>query len=350
MKTIEEYQMDVDSIQKEFNLEITDAKTIEELDAIKIKYLSKKSDISAMMKEMRHVEDKQSFGNMINLAKTSMEDSYADKRKVFEVARLEQKLMESSIDVTLPSRENRIGKQNIILKTCRDLEEIFLKMGYEIAIGKEVETDFYNFEALNLSIDHPARDMQDTFYINPKLLLRTHTSNAQSRTLSQNPNQNIKIICPGKVYRRDDDDATHSHQFMQIEGLVVVKKEEGVHASLKELKTTLSMMANNIFNRDDINIRMRPSYFPFTEPSVEVDISCTRCNGKGCNFCKNTGWIEILGAGIINKKVLEHAGYDSSLYSGYAFGVGVERIALLKHQIEDIRMIYTNDYRFIDQF
>ncbi len=223
-------------------------------------------------------------------------------------------------------------------------------MGFEVALGYEVETDFHNFEALNLGIDHPARDMQDSFYINPQLLLRTHTSNIQSRVLSTNKNKELKIICPGKVYRRDDDDATHSHQFMQIEGLVVVKKDSDYTASLKDLKSILTLFVREIFESDELKIRLRPSYFPFTEPSVEVDVTCSQCLGDGCSFCKQTGWIEVLGAGITNPKVLSIAGYDEKEFTGYAFGIGVERIALLKHNISDIRLIYQNANQFIDQF
>ena len=245
-------------------------------------------------------------------------------------------------------RMNRdlINEQEIIRNMVgREIEDIFLKMGFEIAIGQEVESDFHNFEALNLGEHHPARDMQDTFYITEDTLLRTHTSPVQVRTmLEKGGKEPIKILCPGKVFRRDEDDATHSHQFMQIEGLVVDET-----TSMADLKGTLLEVANKMFGAGR-NIRLRPSYFPFTEPSVEVDISCHNCNGKGCNICKGTGWIEVLGAGMVNNNVLEASGYDSSKYRGFAFGIGVERIAMLKYGINDIRQFYTNDLRFIKQF
>lgn len=226
-----------------------------------------------------------------------------------------------------------------------DIEDFFIGLGYEIKEGYEVEQDYYNFEALNLPKSHPARDMQDSFYISEDILLRTHTSPVQARTLEAQKGEGpVKIICPGKVYRRDSDDATHSHQFTQIEGLVV---DKNIH--LSDLKGTLELFAKEIFGSDR-EVRLRPSYFPFTEPSVEVDISCFKCKGSGCNVCKQTGWIEILGAGMVHPNVLEMAGFDSKEYSGFAFGMGPDRVAMLKYGIEDIRHLYTNDLRFIDQF
>jgi phenylalanyl-tRNA synthetase alpha chain len=224
------------------------------------------------------------------------------------------------------------------------MEDLFVGLGYTIAEGPEVETDLYNFEMLNLPKDHPARDMQDSFYITEETLLRTHTSPVQARTMLEANGKPIRIICPGKVYRRDEDDATHSHQFMQIEGLVV---DESI--SMADLKGTLEVFVKQLFG-EAREIRLRPSFFPFTEPSVEVDISCFKCGGKGCNVCKGTGWIEILGGGMVHPHVLEMAGYDSSKVSGFAFGIGVERMAMLKHGVDDIRHFYTNDLRFIEQF
>jgi phenylalanyl-tRNA synthetase alpha chain len=230
-------------------------------------------------------------------------------------------------------------------QVVEEVEDLFVGMGYTVKEGPEIEQDLYNFEMLNLPKSHPARDMQDTFYITEELLLRTHTSPVQIRTLLENGGKKpIKIICPGKVYRRDEDDATHSHQFMQIEALVI---DENI--TLADLKGTLLILARKMFG-EDRQIRLRPSYFPFTEPSVEVDISCYKCNGKGCPMCKNTGWIEILGAGMVNNAVLEATGYDKTKYQGFALGVGVERLAILKYGIDDIRAFYTNDLRFNRQF
>ena len=340
----------MENIKQNFNEDIklvVDVKTCQE---VKVKYFGKKGAIAGLMAQMRDAEDKKAFGQQVNDLKLDLEKSFLVVEKKIDAIAMDQKLLSEAIDISLPSRKNNVGTQNVLIQTAREIEDIFTKMGFEIAIGQEVESDYHNFEALNLDINHPARDMQDTFYINPQTLLRTHTSNIQSRTLSSNHNTELKIICPGKVYRRDDDDATHSHQFMQLEGLMVVKKDGDTTASLKDLKTILKIFANEIFNQEDLDIRMRPSFFPFTEPSVEVDVSCSSCKGCGCKFCKQTGWIEVLGAGIIHKNVLGIAGYDPDLFTGYAFGIGVERIALLKHNIEDIRNIYQNDFRFIKQF
>ena len=224
------------------------------------------------------------------------------------------------------------------------MEDIFVGMGYEIAEGPEVEEDLYNFEMMNLPKDHPARDMQDSFYITPNILMRTHTSPVQARTMLKAKGEPIKVICPGKVYRRDSDDATHSHQFMQLEGLVVDKD-----VTLADLKGTLTTLFEKMLG-EGTKVRFRPSYFPFTEPSVEVDVTCFKCGGKGCPLCKGNGWIEVLGAGMVHPNVLKMAGYDPEVYQGFAFGIGIERITMLKHGIDDIRLFYTNDPRFIKQF
>ena len=224
------------------------------------------------------------------------------------------------------------------------MEEIFTSMGYEVAEGPEVEMDLYNFEMMNLPKNHPARDMQDSFYINPNNLLRTHTSPVQARTMLKAKGEAIKVICPGKVYRRDDDDATHSHQFMQLEGLVVDK-----NITMSDLKGTLSLLMKKMLG-ENCKVRFRPSYFPFTEPSVEVDVTCFKCGGKGCPLCKGSGWIEVLGAGVVHPNVLRMAGYDPEVYKGFAFGIGIERITMLKHGIDDIRNFYISDPRFLKQF
>lgn len=339
-----------DNIKQDFENKINGITNSEDVKNVRVEFFGKKGHIAGLMAKMREVEDKKAYGQEVNNLKVQLSSVFEKIEKEIADKELDHKLKKAQIDVTLPGRTMKATKQNILIKTAREIEDIFTSMGYEIAIGPEVETDYYNFEALNLDKDHPARDMQDTFYITDHLLLRTHTSGIQSRTLEANKNKTLKIICPGRVYRRDDDDATHSHQFMQIEGLVVVEKELGLDASMRALKTTLNIFANRIFDNEDLEVRFRPSFFPFTEPSVEVDITCSRCGGSGCGFCKQTGFIEVLGAGVVHKNVLEKAGYDTDRFIGFAFGIGVERIALLKHNIEDIRNIYINDQRFNDQF
>lgn len=331
------------------------AKTITDIegwDALRVEFIGKKGIVSQQMANLKEAtpEVKKELGQEINKLKSEINHELAVIRKNLDQEARAEKLKSTQVDVTMPADRGNLSRQNILLKTKRDIENIFLEMGYEVALGREVENDYYNFEALNLDENHPARDMQDTFYINPKELLRTHTSNIQSRVLEANKNREIKLICPGKVYRRDDDDATHSHQFIQIEGLVVVSNDSKYTANLKDLKLTLTIFVRKIFNDDRLSVRLRPSYFPFTEPSVEVDVTCSHCHGAGCSFCKQTGWIEILGAGIINPKVLEISGYDSNEFYGFAFGIGVERIALLKYNVEDIRNFYQNNNKFIEQF
>ncbi len=337
--------IDINEIKNKIN-QVNEEKQLFDL---KVEYLGKTGIISKLMKGIKDSDNKKEFGGQVNEIKTEISTLIENKRVQLNELQIESSMKNQAIDVTIPGRKNHLGIQNILLQTAREIEGIFTKMGYDIAQGQEIETDYYNFDALNLHKDHPARDMQDTFYINPELLLRTHTSNVQSRVLSQNINTELKIICPGKVYRRDDDDATHLHQFTQVEGLVVMKKANNC-ASLKDLKTTLTIFAQQIFKDKNIKLRMRNSYFPFTEPSVEVDISCSKCQGDGCNICKRTGWIEILGAGIIHQNVLSNAGFDAKEYTGFAFGIGVERIAMLKYQIEDIRHFYINDFNFTKQF
>ena len=317
------------------------------LQEVKVKYLGKKGSVSGLMKHMKDLpnEEKPAYGQKVNEVRQAIEQAMAEKQEQLTTAKLEQQLAEETIDVTLPSRPVAIGSKHPLTRIVESLEDLFLGLGYEIVDGYEVEQDYYNFEALNLPKSHPARDMQDSFYITEDILMRTHTSPVQARTMEARKGQGpVKIICPGKVYRRDSDDATHSHQFTQIEGLVV---DENVKMS--DLKGTLELVAQTLFGAER-EIRLRPSYFPFTEPSVEVDVSCFKCGGEGCNVCKQTGWIEILGAGMVHPNVLEMAGFDSTKYSGFAFGMGPDRIAMLKYGIEDIRHFYTNDVRFLDQF
>ena len=322
-------------------------KSVHELNEAKSKYLGKKGVFADVMKLMRDLpnEEKPKFGKLTNEAKQVIQAYLDEQKNILEQAIINEQLEKETIDVTLPGKVMSIGNRHILTQVTEEIEDLMIGMGYEIMEGPEIEIDEYNFEKLNLPKDHPARDMQDTFYITEDTLLRTHTSPVQVRTmLEKGGKEPIKILCPGKVYRRDDDDATHSHQFMQIEGLVVDEK-----TNMADLKGTLLAIANKMFG-EGRKIRLRPSYFPFTEPSVEVDISCHNCNGKGCNICKGTGWIEVLGAGMVNNNVLEASGYDSTKYRGFAFGIGVERIAMLKYSINDIRQFYTNDQRFNKQF
>jgi len=317
------------------------------LNEAKSKYLGKKGSFQDIMKMMKDLtpEERPAFGKMTNEAKQIIQGYINEQKTLIEDALVNEQLEKDTIDVTLPGKKQGLGKTHILTQIIDEIEDLFIGMGYEVMEGPEIEIDEYNFEKLNLPKNHPARDMQDTFYISEDVLLRTHTSPVQVRTMLNMADKGpIKIICPGKVFRRDDDDATHSHQFMQIEGLVVDET-----TSMADLKGTLLATAKKLFG-EKREIRLRPSYFPFTEPSVEVDVSCHNCNGKGCNICKGTGWIEVLGAGIVNNNVLEASGYDSTKYQGFAFGMGVERIAMLKYGINDIRSFYTNDLRFLKQF
>lgn len=337
----------LEQIKKDAQEQITLIKSMHELNDAKSKFLGKKGLFQEVMKLMRDLpnEERPKFGKLTNEAKQVIQIFLDEQRTLIEEAVIKDQLEKETIDVTLPGKKFDMGQKHLLTQVTEEIEDLFIGMGYEIMEGPEVEIDEYNFEKLNLPKDHPARDMQDTFYITEDTLLRTHTSPVQVRTMLEvGGKKPIKILCPGKVYRRDDDDATHSHQFMQIEGLVVDEA-----TNMADLKGTLLAVANKMFG-EGRNIRLRPSYFPFTEPSVEVDISCHNCNGKGCNICKGTGWIEVLGAGMVNNNVLEASGYDSKKYRGFAFGIGVERIAMLKYSINDIRQFYTNDVRFLKQF
>ena len=342
MKELEE----LDEVVKEADKELSSVNDLNELQQKKANYLGKKGPIARIMAGMKSLTDeaRKELGMASNKVKTVLESMFETKRKEIENAIVNQKLENETIDVTLPGVQFPIGGIHPLYQTVMELEDLYIGMGYSVAEGPEIETDEYCFEKLNLPKGHPARDMQDTFYINPELLLRSQTSPVQVRTMLKSKGEPIKIICPGKVYRRDSDDATHSHQFMQCEGLVL-----GADITMADLKGALLEMARKMFD-EDREIRLRPSFFPFTEPSVEVDVSCGMCGGKGCPTCKNTGWIEILGAGMVNDNVLRMSGYDPAKIQGYAFGIGVERIAMLKHRIDDIRNFYTNDIRFLNQF
>ena len=326
-------------------LSVADEKTLNNLRTV---MLGKKGELTEILKGMKDLtnEELPVIGALANAFRDEFGAKFEAKKVEIEQAVMNAALESETLDVTLPGKAQKKGSRHILTQTQEEIEEIFLGMGYEIVDGYEVETDHYNFERMNLPKDHPARDMQDTFYITNEVLLRTHTSPMQARTMDAHDfsKGGLRMIAPGRVYRRDTDDATHSHQFHQIEGLVVDK-----NITMADLKGTLDLVMKKMFGQDR-ELRWRPSYFPFTEPSVEVDISCFKCGGKGCNVCKHTGWIEILGAGMVHPNVLEMSGLDSSVYSGFAFGLGQERIAMLRYGINDIRGFYQGDVRFLEQF
>ena len=324
-------------------------KDLQVLQSLRVLYLGKKGPVQEIMKMMKDLpkEDRPTFGQQVNEIKSLFAQLIEERKTELEEQALQAKIENEKIDITLDGLKPSIGTIHPLMLIQQEIEDIFIGLGYTVADGPEVEMDLYNFERANIPKDHPARDMQDTFYINTEELLRTHTTAIQTRQLEKCVKENslpIKVICPGKVYRRDDDDATHSHQFMQCEGLVVAE-----NIRLSDLKGTLLFLAQKMFG-ESRTIRFRPSYFQFTEPSVEVDVSCHVCGGKGCSVCKQTGWIEILGAGMVHPNVLEMAGIDSKRYSGFAFGIGIERVAMLKYGIQDIRNFYTNDIRFLKTF
>ncbi|GAF64162.1 RNA methyltransferase [Bacillus sp. TS-2] len=337
----------LEKLKLEALFQIKNASTKKELQEVRISYLGKKGPITEVLRGMGKLsaEERPLIGQVVNVVRDTIKEEIEQKEQKLEDLEVEAKLASESIDVTLPGRPIHIGAKHPLTAVIEEVEDAFIGLGFSVAQGPEVEIDYYNFEALNLPKNHPARDMQDSFYFTEELLLRTQTSPVQARTMEQHQGKGpVKIVCPGKVFRRDDDDATHSHQFMQIEGLFV---DENVRMS--DLKGVLDAFVKQFFGADR-EIRLRPSFFPFTEPSVEVDVSCGICKGQGCRICKHTGWIEVLGAGMVHPRVLEMNGFDSSKYSGFAFGMGVERLAMLKHDIDDIRHFYTNDMRFLAQF
>ena len=319
---------------------------LDDINELRNRYMGKKSELSSMGSVIATLppEEKKSFGQEMNEVKTAIANAIEEKMNALKAKILEEKLKRETIDISLPGREGTVGARNPFYIVQDEMKEIFLGMGFDVADGPEIESDLFNFELLNIPKDHPARDMQDTFYIDENTLLRTHTSPVQARTMKKMEGKPIRIICPGKTYRRDDDDATHSHQFAQIEGLVIDKD-----INIGHLKATLELFAKKMFG-EKREIRLRSSYFPFTEPSVEVDITCANCGGKGCNMCKGTGYIEILGGGMVHPNVLKMKGYDPEVYSGFAFGIGIERVAILRYGIDDIRKFYNNDVRFLHQF
>lgn len=336
----------VNEIKKVVLEKIDQAKDIPNLEDIRVKFLGKKGELTAILKMMGTLaaEERPKMGSIVNKAKEEITNKILEKEEILKKADLAKKLEEEKIDVTLPSSKIKRGSKHPLNRIIEEIEDLFVSMGYDVVSGPELETDEYCFERLNLPKGHPARDMQDSFYISPEYLLRTQTSAVQARAMMENEEKTpIRIIVPGKTYRREDD-ATHSHQFNQVEGLVI---DEGI--SFANLKGTLEIFMKHLLG-DDTKLRFRPSYFPFTEPSYEVDVSCFKCKGKGCNLCKQTGWIELLGSGIVHPNVLKMNGYDPKKYSGFAFGTGLDRLAMFKYGITDIRLLYENDVRFLKQF
>ena len=328
--------------------EIAQVATLKELNQIRVETLGKKGPITEVLRGMKNLspEERPVVGGFANEIRDLLTEAIEARKVVLENEALNAALKEESLDVTLPGKQMPQGTRHILTQVMEEIEDIFLGMGYQVVEGYEVESDHYNFERMNLPKDHPARDMQDTFYISDEMLIRTHTSPVQARTMEKHDFSKgaLRMISPGKVFRRDTDDATHSHQFHQIEGLVVDK-----NVTMGDLKGTLEVMMKKMFG-EDRKIRLRPSYFPFTEPSVEVDVSCFKCGGAGCNVCKHTGWIEILGAGMVHPDVLQMSGIDPTEYSGFAFGLGPDRVAMLRDGVNDIRNFYQNDLRFLNQF
>ncbi|MFC5702034.1 phenylalanine--tRNA ligase subunit alpha [Cohnella faecalis] len=337
----------LEALRSEALQQLADVADAARLNDLRVHYLGKKGQLTEILRGMGALtaEERPIIGQVANDVRAAIEAVIAEKQEEYDRAEIARRLQAETIDVTLPGKAPGVGAVHPLTKVAQEIEDIFLGMGYTIAEGPEVETDFFNFEALNLPKNHPARDMQDSFYITDEILLRTHTSPVQIRTMkAMNGQTPVKVICPGKVYRRDDDDATHSFMFHQIEGLVV-----GPNIRMSDLKGTLLQFVQAMYG-SQVQIRLRPSFFPFTEPSAEVDVTCTQCGGDGCRMCKHTGWIEILGCGMVHPKVLEHGGYDPKEVTGFAFGMGVERIALLKYDIDDIRHFYGNDVKFLGQF
>lgn len=333
----------VEKIKQEVEEALSKSTNLKEVNEIKVTYLGKKGPVNELTSHMKELssEEKREFGKMLNDLKQEITTKIDAKIKYYEDEELNKKLSQEKIDVTLPATKIPVGAPNILEKIVEEVEDVFMSMGYDVVDGPEVEEDKYNFELLNIPKGHPARDAQDTFYIeDEKLLLRSQTSPVQIRAMmAAGGKKPVRMICPGKTYRRDADDATHSHQFMQIEGLLVDKD-----IKLSDLKGTFEVMAKKLFGEDCV-ARLRPSYYQFTEPSVEMDISCFACKGKGCQLCKNTGWITVSGAGMVHPNVLRNGGYDPNEWSGFAFGFGAERLAMLKYGINDIRTFYQTDLR-----
>ena len=324
---------------------INEAKDQSEIETLRVKYLGKKGELTAILKQMGSLspEERPIMGQLVNEAKSAVENLIGEKQAELKAFAQQEKLKEETIDITLPAKTKSVGKLHPLNTVLDDMIDIFTSMGFDVVDGPEVETDHYNFECLNVPADHPARDMQDTFYLGENLLLRTQTSAAQIRTM-ENRKPPIRVICPGRVFRADEVDATHSPVFHQIEGLVV---DKGI--TMCDLKGVLEEFAREIYGKDTA-VKFRPSFFPFTEPSVEVDVTCSECGGKGCRVCKGSGWIEIMGAGMVHPNVLRSCGIDPEEYSGFAFGIGLDRLTTTRYKISDIRLLFENDKRFLEQF
>lgn len=334
------------NIAEEAGRSLDSANSLTELDEIRVKYLGKKGELTRVLRGMGSLPDEERprIGQLANEVRDSIEKSLSSRIAAVKRQAEEERLYREGIDVTLPGLPVFWGRKHPLTIIAEEIADFFLGLGYSIAEGPEIELDYYNFEALNIPKDHPARDMQDTFFVESEVLLRTHTSPVQVRAMEKAaPDLPVKIIAPGRVYRRDDD-ATHSPMFHQVEGLFIDR-----HITLSDLKGTLDLFARQFFG-DITRTRFRPSYFPFTEPSLEVDISCVMCGGNGCRVCSNTGWLEILGSGMVHPRVLELSGYNSEEVTGFAFGMGVERIAMLRYGIDDMRLLFENDLRFLQQF
>ncbi len=335
----------LEQIRQEALKKLQETQDLNALNDIRVSILGKKGELTSIMKGMKDLspEERPQFGQMVNDVRKNIEERINDSKQKLEDAALEAKLKKEVIDVTLPAKKSKIGHKHPNTIALEEVERIFVGMGYEVVEGPEVEYDYYNFEALNIPANHPAKDEQDTFYVNNDIVLRTQTSPIQVRTMEKGKLP-IRMIAPGRVFRSDEVDATHSPSFHQIEGMVIDK-----NVTFADLKGTLQQFAKEMFG-EETKIKFRPHHFPFTEPSAEVDVSCFKCGGKGCRFCKGEGWIEILGCGMVHPHVLEMSNIDPNEYSGFAFGLGLERIALLKYEIDDMRLLYENDIRFLEQF
>ena len=340
--------MKFEDVKKALDKDLVEITDMNMLNNLKVKYLGKKGIITELNSEIRNVpnEEKKEFGMKVNELRNRFNEFYDSTKEKIEQVELNKKLESEAIDISLPSTKIPVGAPNILEKLIEEVEELFMSMGYDVVDGPEIEEDKYNFEMLNIPKGHPARDAQDTFYIEgEEILLRSQTSPVQVRTMLKGKGEvPIRMICPGKTYRRDDDDASHSHNFMQIEGLLVEKD-----ISLSDLKGTMDILFKRLYG-ENIETRFRPSYYQFTEPSVEVDITCVNCHGKGCSVCKHTGWVTVVGAGIVHPNVLRMSGYDPEVWSGFAFGFGAERLAMMKYDINDIRTFYNADLREVGTF
>lgn len=332
-------------IKDEAFKQIENSEALEKLNEVRVSFLGKKGELTAVLKSMKDVpaEEKPMVGQLVNDTRQAIETLLEETKRKLEEAALELKLQNEGIDVTLPAKKEKMGHRHPNTIALEEVERIFIGMGYEVVEGPEIEYNYYNFDALNISDNHPAKDEQDTFYINSNMVLRTATSPVQVHVMEKGELP-IRMIAPGRVFRSDEVDATHSPSFHQVEGLVIDK-----NITFADLKGTLAEFAKELFG-PDTKVKFRPHYFPFTEPSAELDVSCYKCGGKGCRFCKGEGWIEILGCGMVHPNVLRMSGIDPEKYSGFAFGMGLERIALLKYEIDDMRLLYENDYRFLKQF